>query len=198
MSTTDSTAIPNPHSQTRSAAVELKKLSVLTTAGCLAFMASTFVFSRLPVAHEFRQALSIDYLSGVFIGPFFGGLAISGLISFLLLRFFKKIPTNTPILKSTLLSVGALSIATLVMLMSVSGIADGAFHYFIVGTMLNVPRFLALGLVVGYLYGRLPDQTRSRNEAGSAIRPARDHRAPHDQAAEAAARLTPRPTRRES
>ena len=155
MSTTNSTAIPSPRSQTRSAAVELKKLSVLTTAGCLAFMASTFVFSRLPVAHAFREALSIDYVSGVFIGPFLGGLGIAGSTSFLLLRFSRKLPTSAPILKSTLLSAGALSIATLVMLLSVNRIGDGAFHYFIVGTMLNVPRFLALGLVVGYLYRRL-------------------------------------------
>ena len=175
MDTTSSTAIPDPHTQTRSAAVELKKLSVLTTAGCLAFMASTFVFSRLPVAHEFREALSIDYVSGVFIGPFLGGLGIAGVTSFLLLRFLKKIPATTPILASTLLSVGALSIATLVMLLSVSRLGDGALHFFMVGTMLNVPRFLALGLVVGALDGRL-----------------------YGSEAVEAARLTHRPTRRES
>ena len=171
MTTTNGTAMPNPGSRTRSAAAEiqnadtmstemmplgiLKELSLLTLAGCLAFLAATFVFSRLPVAHEYREALSIDYVSGVLIGPFFGGLAIAGLTSFFLLRFCKKLPTHAPILKSTLLSVGALLIATPVMLSSVSGVGAGALSYFMIGAMLNVPRFLALGIAVGYLYGRL-------------------------------------------
>jgi hypothetical protein len=133
----------------------LKKFAVLTLAGCLAFVATTFVFSRLPVAHEYREALSIDDVAGVFVGPFLGGLAIAGMISFLLLRFLKKLPQHTTILTSTLLSVGALFIATPLMLLSVSGIGDGAVHYFMVGVMLNVPRFLALGVAVGYLHGTL-------------------------------------------
>jgi hypothetical protein len=171
MNTTNGTAIPKLDSWTKSTAAELeksgrkrtermphgilKKFSVLTLAGCLAFLAATFVFSRLPIAHEYREALSIAYVFGVLIGPLFGGLAIAGLISFVLLRFFEKLPMNAPILISTLLSVGALLIATPVMLLSVSRIGDGALHYFMVGTMLNVPRYLALGIAVGYLYGRL-------------------------------------------
>ena len=171
MNTTDDTAMPDPHGRTKSTVAELqssdkestdrmshgilKKLSALTLTGCLAFLAATFVFSRLPVAHEYREALSIDYVSGVLVGPFFAGLAIAGVISFLLLRSFRKLPANAPILKSTLLSAGALLVATPVMLLSVSRIGDGALHYFAVGAMLNVPRFLALGIAVGYVYGRL-------------------------------------------
>jgi hypothetical protein len=132
-----------------------KRLCLLTVVGCLTFWAITNVFARLSVAAEYRRALSIHYVDGVLIGPLFGGVVVAGLVSFFLLRFFEALPTKNPILKSLTVSVSALGIAAVIVLLSVRGLGDGAFRTILIGTMLNIPRFLALGLVVGYLHARL-------------------------------------------
>jgi hypothetical protein len=42
----------------------------------------------------------VSYISGAIVDPLFGGLIISCCVSYFLLRFFDKIPTKNPILKS--------------------------------------------------------------------------------------------------
>jgi hypothetical protein len=118
-------------------------------------LAVTVCLSVLPLASEYRDALSIGYFAGVFIGPLFGGIAVAGLVAFLLLRFSEQLPTRNPLLKAMTLSIGALCIATVLTLLSVRGIGEGALRTFVIGTTLNVPRFLALGAVVGCLSRRL-------------------------------------------
>jgi len=83
------------------------------------------------------------------------GMIIGCLVSFSLLRFFDKIPTKNPILKSVILSFIALVIATILLEAPASFRTSDALYYFLIGTMLNVPRFLFLGIVIGYLYKRL-------------------------------------------
>jgi hypothetical protein len=70
---------------------------------------------------------------------------------------FDKIPTKDPILKSEILSFVALVIAIIVIQGAVSFLepSGNALRYFLIGAMLNVPRFLILGIVIGYLYKRL-------------------------------------------
>jgi NhaP-type Na+/H+ or K+/H+ antiporter len=131
-----------------------KKLYKLTIGGGVAFWATTIAFSLLPIAAEFRAALSISYVQVVLVESLLGGMIIGCCVSYSLLRFFDKIPTKNPILKSEILSIVALGIALVLLQVAASRTSD-ALHVFLNGAMLNVPRFLFLGIVIGYLYKRL-------------------------------------------
>ena len=131
-----------------------KKLYKLTIGGGVAFWAITITFSLLPMMAEFRAALSIPYISGAIVEPLLGGLIISCCVSYFLLRFFDKIPTKNPILKSVILSFVALGIVFILLGVAASRTSD-ALHVFLIGVMLNIPRFLFFGIVIGYLYKRL-------------------------------------------
>jgi glycopeptide antibiotics resistance protein len=86
-----------------------------------------------------------------------GGLIIGFFVSYFLLRFFDKIPTKNPILKSVILSFIVLIIVTILLQGPASFLAytSDALRYFSIGTLFNVLRILALGIVIGYLYRRL-------------------------------------------
>ena len=83
-----------------------------------------------------------------------GGLNIGFCVSYFLLRFFDKIPTKNPILKSVILSFIVLIIVTMLIEVPTKFLTttSDAMHYFLIGTMFNVLRILALGIVIGYLY----------------------------------------------
>ena len=131
-----------------------RKALVLTIVGGLAFWVTNFAISRTPIAAEYRAGLSISYFP-MLVEALVGGLIIGFGVSFFLLRFFDKIPTKNPILKSVILSIIALVIATILLEAPASFRTSDALYYFLFGTMLNVPRFLVLGVVIGYLYKRL-------------------------------------------
>ena len=131
-----------------------KKLFKLTIGGGVAFWATTIAFSLLPIAGEFRAEVSISYIQVVLVESVFGGLIIACCVSYLLLRFFDKIPTKNPILKSVILGFVALGIVFILLGVAASRTSD-ALHVFLIGATLNVPRFLFLGIVIGYLYKRL-------------------------------------------
>ena len=78
-------------------------------------------------------------------------------VSYFLLRFFNKIPTKNPILKSVILSFIVLIIVTILMQGPASFLTttSDALYVFLIGTIFNVIRILALGIVVGYLYDKL-------------------------------------------
>jgi Na+/glutamate symporter len=82
-------------------------------------------------------------------------MIIGFFVSFFLLHFFEKIPTKNPILKSVILSLIALIIGTILLEAPASFRTSDALYYFLFGTILNVPRFLFVGIVVGYLYKKL-------------------------------------------
>jgi hypothetical protein len=116
-----------------------KKLYKLAGAGGAAFWITDFVLSVSPIAAALIEALV-------------GGLVIGCCVSYFLLRFFEKIPTQNPILKALILSfVAMLMIEVLSTLVNPSN----ASVYLLIDTGMNVPRFLALGIVVGHLYKRL-------------------------------------------
>ena len=131
-----------------------KKLFKLTIGGGVVFWAVTFPFSLLPIAAEFRAALSISYVQVVLVESVVGGMIISCGLSFFLLRFFEKIPTKNPIPKSAILGFVALGIVSILVGVAASRTSD-ALHIFLIGVTLNVPRFLFVGMVIGYLYKRL-------------------------------------------
>ena len=132
-----------------------KKLFRLTIAGGAAFWAVNFAISLTPIAAEYRAALSISYLPMIF-ESLIGGLIIGFFVGYSLLRFFDKIPTNDPILKSVVLSSIALIIVSILLEGPARLLTTGdALRYFLIGALINILRILALGMVIGYLYKTL-------------------------------------------
>jgi len=133
-----------------------RQLVILAIVGGLAFWVTNFAISRTLIAAEYRAALSISYLPMI-VESLIGGLIIGVFVSLFLLRFFDKIPTKNPILKSVILSLIALLIATIVLEVPSHFLTPNSdpMRYFLIGTMFNVLRILALGIVIGYLYRRL-------------------------------------------
>ena len=129
-----------------------KKLYKLTGAGGAAFWITDFVISVSPIAAEYRAAFSITYLPMALVEALVGGLMIGCCVSYFLLRFFEKIPTQNPILKALILSFVALVI---IEVLSTLVNPNNASAYLLIDTGMNVPRFLALGIVVGHLYDKL-------------------------------------------
>jgi len=139
----------------RGSTILSKRLYKLTIGGGVAFWVANFAISRTPIAAEYRDALSISYYP-MLLESLLGGLIIGFCVSYFLLRLFDKIPTKNPILKSVILSFIVLIIVTILIGGPSSYLATGdVLRYFLIGTMFNVIRILALGIVIGYLYKRL-------------------------------------------
>ena len=130
-----------------------RKVVILAIVGGLAFWLTNFAISRTPIAAEYRAGLSISYFP-MLVEALVGGLIIGFGVSFFLVRFFDKIPTKKPILKSIILSSIALILFTILLEVPAKFLTNtnDAFHYFLIGTLFNVLRILALGIVIGYLY----------------------------------------------
>ena len=97
----------------------------------------------------------------ILVQSLIGGMIISCCLSYSLLRFFDKIPTNNAILKAVILSLVALSIASILVQVAASRTSD-TLNVFLIGAVLNLPRFLVLGIVIGHLYERLSKGTSPR------------------------------------
>ena len=129
----------------------LKKVLVLTLVGGLAFWLANFAISRTAIAADYRAAMSISY-NPMLLESLIGGLIIGLWVSYLLLRFFDRIPVKDPILKSVLLSSLVLVIVTIVLGGPSSFYAtSNVLRYFIIGTVFNVIRITALGVAIGYV-----------------------------------------------
>ena len=135
---------------------QAKEITILAVAGGLGFWVANFAISLTPIAAEYRAALSISYYP-MLLEALFGGLTIGFCVSYSLLRFFDKLPTKNPILKSVILSFIFLIIVTMLIEVPAKFLAptSDAMRYFLIGTMFNVIRIPALGIVIGYLYKRL-------------------------------------------
>ena len=133
-----------------------RKVLVLAAVGGLAFWLTNFAISRTPLAAEYRAGLSISYFP-MLLEALVGGLIIGCGVSFFLLRFFDRIPTKSPILKSVILSLIALILATILLEVPSHFLTPNSdpMHYFLIGLLFNVLRILALGVVIGYLYKRM-------------------------------------------
>lgn len=127
---------------------------VLAAVGGLAFWVVNFAISRTPIAAEYRAALSISYFP-MLIEALIGGLIIGLWVSYPLLRFFNRIPVKDPIIKSVILSSIMLVIVTILLGGPSSFYAtNNVLRYFIIGTLINVVRILALGIAIGYVCKR--------------------------------------------
>ena len=131
-----------------------KKALALTLVGGLAFWLANFAISRTPIAAEYRAAMSISYFP-MLLEAVIGGLIIGLWVAYPLLRFFDRIPAKDPILKSVILSSIVLVIVTIFLGGPSSFLATGdVTRYFIIGTIINVIRILALGIAIGYVCKR--------------------------------------------
>jgi hypothetical protein len=132
-----------------------RNVFVLAVAGGLAFWLANFAISRTSIAAEYRAALSISYYP-MLLESLIGGLMIGFCVSYFLLRFFDKLPTQDPISKSVVLTFIVLVIVTILIGGPSSYLATSdVLRYFLIGTAFNVLRILALGIGIGYLYKRL-------------------------------------------
>ena len=138
-----------------------RNVLILAVAGGLAFWLANFTISLTPIAAEYRAALSISYLP-MLLEALLGGLIIGFCVSYSLLRFFDRIPTRNPILKSVILSFIVLVIVTMLIEVPAKLLTttSDALRYFLIGAMFNGLRILALGVVIGYLYDRLNGRVR--------------------------------------
>jgi hypothetical protein len=135
--------------------VTWRNVFFLTVAGSLAFWLANFAISRTRIAAEYRAALSISYYP-MLLEALIGGLIIGIFVSYFLLRFFDKIPTKNPILKSVMISIIVLIVVTILIGGPSNFLATGdVLRYFLIGTIINVLRILALGLGIGYLYKKI-------------------------------------------
>jgi hypothetical protein len=133
-----------------------KEMTILTVAGGMGFWVANFAISLTPIAAEYRAALSISYFP-MLLEALLGGLIIGFCVSHSLFRFFDKLPTKSPILKSLILSFIVLIVVTVLIEVPAKFLAptSDALHLFLIGAMFNVMRIPALGMAIGYLYDKL-------------------------------------------
>jgi hypothetical protein len=128
-----------------------KKLLMLAAAGGAAFWIIDFVISVSPIAAEYKAAFSISSLPVALVEALVGGLVIALCVGFFLLRFFDRVPGKKSIFKALILSF-----FVMVTIEGFSALANPshASIYLLLETGMNAPRFLALGLVIGYLFDK--------------------------------------------
>jgi hypothetical protein len=150
------------HDAQQSSHETFKKALELGFVGGLAFWAANFATSLIPIAAQYRAELSISYTLMVLVESLVGGLIIGSCVSYALLRLYDRIPSKTPIMKSLTLSLFAL-----VIIQAFVTVLDLGYppFYILLGAGLNLPRFLALGFVIGLLYDRFSGDVRLDSRA---------------------------------
>ncbi len=129
----------------------LKKLLTLTAAGGAAFWITDFLVAVSPMAMAYKAAFSITSLPIALVEALAGGLVMAFLVSLFLIRFFDRLPGKKSIFKALILSF---FIMVIIEVFSALGNPAHASVYLLLDTGMNTPRFLALGLVIGYLFDK--------------------------------------------
>ena len=126
----------------------LKKLLMVAAAGGAAFWITDFVMAVSPIASAYKAAFSISSLPVALVEALAGGLVIAFCVSFILLRFFDRIPGKNSIHKALILSFSAMAI---IEVLSALANPSHASIYLLLDTGMNAPRFLALGCMISYV-----------------------------------------------
>ena len=127
----------------------LKKLLTLTAAGGAAFWITDFLVAVSPMAVAYKAAFSISSLPVALVEALTGGLVIAFWVSFFLIRFFDRLSGKESIFKALILTFGVMII---IEILSALGDPAHASVYLLLDTGMNAPRFIALGLVIGYVF----------------------------------------------
>jgi len=131
--------------------MHIPRVGKLALAGGVVFWATTIATSLFPIAVKFRAASSVAHVQ-VLVGSLIAGLLLGLCVSYLLLSYPGKIPGRNPVLKSVTICLAALVVVEpLVAFLRINDTAS----YTLVGAALDIPRFLLLGLAIGYLSTRL-------------------------------------------
>lgn len=128
------------------------RVTRLTLGGGLAFWAANFAISLTPLAAAYRAALSIPYWP-MTLAALIGGLLVAICVSGVLLTLRDRIPGVNPVFRAMFLSLvimGVIEVFSLVL------DADHLSIFHVVGAVINLPRFLALGVTIGWLAGADP------------------------------------------
>ena len=128
------------------------RVARLTLAGGLAFWAANVAISLTPLAAAYRVALSIPYWP-MTLAALVGGLLVAGCVSGLLSTLRDRIPGVGPVFKATFLSLVILAV---IEAFSLVLDADHLTIFHVVGAVINLPRFLALAVTIGWLSGADP------------------------------------------
>lgn len=129
----------------------LKKLLKLTVAGGAAFWVIDFLMAVSPIAAAYKAAFLFSSLPMALVAALAGGLVIACCVSFFLLRFFSRLPGKNPIFKALILSFSTMAI---IEVLSALGDPAHASVYLVLDTGMNIPRFLALGWTIGFVYDK--------------------------------------------
>lgn len=128
----------------------MQKLGKLSFVGALAFWITTVVTSVLPIATEYRAAYTNWGIQHVWRGSLLMGMVIGGGVSYFLLRFMDKNPTENPMLKSMNLSTIALGLVIVLIDIPMAVKAPNtSMKYLFIGILFNTVRFLLLGFCIG-------------------------------------------------
>ncbi len=127
------------------------ELLALTAAGGAAFWVVDFMISVSPIAAMYKAAFSISSLPVALVEALAGGLVISLCIGFFLTRFYDRIPGKNSIFKALILSF---FIMTVIEVLSAFGNPVHASVYLLLDTVMNTPRFLTLGWMIGYVFDK--------------------------------------------
>lgn len=140
--------------------VILLRILILSLVGGLAFWLANFAISRTAIAAEYRAAVSISYLP-MLLESTVGGLIIGMWVSYPLQRFYERIPSKDPLVKSILLSTAVLVIVTvLVGNPSSFSATNNVWRYFAISTSINIIRITALGITIGFVSRRFERESQ--------------------------------------
>lgn len=128
-----------------------KKLLKLAVAGGAAFWVTDFLMAVSPIAAAYKAAFSFSSLPVALVEALAGEMVIAFSVSFFLLRFFSRLPGKIPIFKALTFSFSAMVI---IEVLSALGDPAHASVYLLLDTGMNAPKFLSLGLVIGYLFDK--------------------------------------------
>lgn len=129
-----------------------KRLLLMAAMGGTAFWITDFIMAVSPIAASYQAAFSFTSLMIALMEAFVGGLIIALCVSYLLLRFYSQVTGKKPIVKAMIL--GFMVMLCIEVVSTLINPAQAAV-YLLRDTGMNMPRFLALGLILGILYDKL-------------------------------------------
>lgn len=122
----------------------------------MGFWLANLAISLTPIAAAYRHALAISYVP-MLLEAALGGLAIGFSVGYAMLRFPPRTPTTSPLNRSLMLSLVALIVVTALIELPAKFFATRTdpLRWFVIGTLFNGLRILALGVVIGLRYDKV-------------------------------------------
>jgi hypothetical protein len=131
--------------------METIRVAKLGLSGGLVFWLVTIVDSLLPIAGQFRAAVALPYIQ-VLVGSLVAGIVLGLCVSCALVFEISRSPSRSALVTAVALSLGALVLVEPLIAFARRG---DELDYILVGAALDFPRFLLLGVGIGYLSSRL-------------------------------------------